>query len=137
MIKRLSCSISQESYIIWSSLVIHKCKRMIFPGGFFFHFFKVLIFQVVRGVKGQKLIKNYKIKHGSDASGHAPLCLEIITYIFYKWTIFCDKQLSLYSFHGEEINGNTATFIYESLYVLQNVKTVSVNILRCLNFYCC
>ena len=32
-----------------------------------------------------------------------------------------------YSFHGEEINDNAATFIYESLYVLQEVKAVSFN----------
>ena len=30
-----------------------------------------------------------------NASGHVPLCANIITYIFYKKTIFCDKRLSL------------------------------------------
>ena len=35
------------------------------------------------------------VKWVSDASGHAPLCTEMITYIFYKKTIFCDKQQSL------------------------------------------
>ena len=34
-------------------------------------------------------------KDRSDASGHAPLCAKIITYISYKKTIFCEKQLSL------------------------------------------
>ena len=29
--------------------------KMIIPPGFFFHFFKILIFQVVRGIKGQKI----------------------------------------------------------------------------------
>ena len=50
----LLCSISQESYIIWFSFVVLMFK-MIIPPGFFFHFFKILIFQVVRGVKGQKI----------------------------------------------------------------------------------
>ena len=36
-----------------------------------------------------------------------------------KSSLFC------YSFHSEEINDNPATFIYESLHVLQKVKTVS------------
>ena len=60
---RLLCSISQEPYIIWLSSVVHKFK-MISPGVFFFcfcffvffvffsHFFKILIFWVVRRVKG-------------------------------------------------------------------------------------
>ena len=49
----LSGSISQELYIIWSSLMVHLCKMKVSPG-LFFHFFKILIFQVARGVKGQK-----------------------------------------------------------------------------------
>ena len=40
-----------------------------------------------------------------------------------------------YSFQGKEVNYNAATFIYESLYVLQNVKTVSLN--PSLLFHCC
>ena len=32
-----------------------------------------------------------------------------------------------YSFNDEEINDNGATFIYESLYILQKVKIVSFN----------
>ena len=55
----LSCSISQETYIIWSSFVICKCKMIIFSG-FFFYFFKILIFQVVRKVKGEKMTQNDK-----------------------------------------------------------------------------
>ena len=47
----LSRSISQEPYIIWSSFVVHKCKMIISQG--FFLFFKILIFRVVRKVKGQ------------------------------------------------------------------------------------
>lgn len=39
-----------------------------------------------------------------------------------KSSLFC------YSFHSEEINDNPATFIYESLHVLQSVKTVSFNL---------
>ena len=47
----LLLSISQEPYIIWLSLMVQICK-MICPGVFFN--FKILIFQVVRGLKEQK-----------------------------------------------------------------------------------
>ena len=49
---------SQESYIIWLSFVVHLCEIMIFPG--IFSFFKILIFCVVRGVKGEKMVQNEK-----------------------------------------------------------------------------
>ena len=77
-----SRSVSQDSYIIWLSFMVHMCKVVISPGLFFifsnfwffiwlsfmvhmckngniskclFHFFKILIFWVVRGVKVQKI----------------------------------------------------------------------------------
>ena len=40
--------------------VVHKCKMIISPGVFFFYFFKILIFWVVRRVKGQKMAQNNK-----------------------------------------------------------------------------
>ena len=52
-------SISQESYIIWLSFIVHICK-MIISSGVFFHFSKILIFWVHRGVKGQKMVQNDK-----------------------------------------------------------------------------
>ena len=55
-----SLSISQESYIMWSSLVVHKCK-MIFSG--VFHFAKILIFGVIKRVKVQKMAQNVKLLH--------------------------------------------------------------------------
>ena len=48
-----SCFISQEPYIIWMSFMVHLCKMIISPGVFFI-FFKIMIFLVVRWVKGQK-----------------------------------------------------------------------------------
>ena len=50
-------SISQEPYIIWLSFMVQMCK-MIFPGVFFN--FKILIFWVFRGLKGQKVAQNDK-----------------------------------------------------------------------------
>ena len=47
----LSRSISQEPYIIWLSFMVQMCK-MISPGVFFN--VKILIFQFVKGLKGQK-----------------------------------------------------------------------------------
>ena len=50
---------SQEPYIIWLWFMVHICKMVISPGAFFI-FFKILIFHVVRGVKGQKMVQNDK-----------------------------------------------------------------------------
>ena len=55
----LSCSISQDSYIIWFSFMVLMFK-MIRPPGVFFHIFKILIFWVVMGVKGQRIARNGK-----------------------------------------------------------------------------
>ena len=55
----LSHSISEEPYIIWLSFMVHMCKMVISPG-VFFHFYKIFIFQIVRGVKGQNLVQNNK-----------------------------------------------------------------------------
>ena len=49
----LSHSISQEPCIIWLSFMVHMCKGIIYPGGFFI-FFKILIFQVVWAYKSAK-----------------------------------------------------------------------------------
>ena len=46
------CSISQKPYIIWLSFMVHKLKMII--SQLFFQFFKILIFQVVRGCKSAK-----------------------------------------------------------------------------------
>ena len=52
----LLCSISQEPSIIWLSFVVQMCKIIISPGAFFN--VKILIFQVVKGLKGQKMSQN-------------------------------------------------------------------------------
>ena len=56
----LSCLISQERYIIWSSFVVHNCK-MIITSGVFFIFSKVWFLGLLVGSKGKrwsKMIKN-------------------------------------------------------------------------------
>ena len=53
-------TISQERFIIWLSFMVQICKMVIYSGVFFcfffsiFQFFKILIFWVVREIKGQK-----------------------------------------------------------------------------------
>ena len=42
---KCSHCISQELYVIWLWFLVHMCKMMISPA-IFFHFFKILIFQV-------------------------------------------------------------------------------------------
>ena len=54
----LLLSLSQEPYIIWLSFMVQMCQMMIFPGVFFN--FKILIFRVVRELKGQKMAQNDK-----------------------------------------------------------------------------
>ena len=54
----LSHTMSQEPYIIWLSFMVQMCKMIISPGVFFN--FKILIFQVVKGLKGQKMAQNVK-----------------------------------------------------------------------------
>ena len=57
----LSHLISQEAYIIWSSFLVHMCKRII-SQACFVHFFQILIFRVNSGVKGKtwpKMTQNY------------------------------------------------------------------------------
>ena len=43
--------LSQEQYSIWSWFLVNLCKMMISPSIFFFQFFKILIFRVVREIK--------------------------------------------------------------------------------------
>ena len=54
----LLCSISQEPYIMWLLFMVQMCKMIISPSIFFN--FKILIFQVVKGLKRQKLAQNVK-----------------------------------------------------------------------------
>ena len=58
----LSHSISQELCIIRLSFVVHMYKMIISPGVFFI-FFKILIFWVVRRVKGKIWPKMKKTVH--------------------------------------------------------------------------
>ena len=80
--------ISQESYIIWLSSMLHLCEMMISPG-VFFHFFKTLIFQVVRRIKGQKVTQNDKKLYLSCLISQAPYIL---------WSLFmvnlCNRIIS-------------------------------------------
>ena len=59
--KKLSplCSISQKPYIVWLLFMVHIFKMVISPGVLFL-LFKILIFWVIRGVKGQKMTQNDK-----------------------------------------------------------------------------
>ena len=44
----------------YNHYVGRKCKMMVSPDGFFFHFFIILIFWVISWVKGQKLVQSDK-----------------------------------------------------------------------------
>ena len=51
--------VSQEAYIIFSWFLVHMCK-IVTSSGAFFHYFNIFIFQVVRGLEGQKWLKMTK-----------------------------------------------------------------------------
>ena len=51
--------ISQEPYIIWFSFLVHSLVWNNISR-FFFQLFTILVFQVVKGVKGQKTLENDK-----------------------------------------------------------------------------
>ena len=74
-------TISQEQYIIWSWFLVNLCKMMISPGTCFI--FKILVFQAVRGTKGQKMAQNDKnsVCHTSYLRNHN--CL--LWYTCVKW----------------------------------------------------
>ena len=55
----LSCLIFQKPDIIWSSFMVHMCKRII-SAGFLYIFLQMLIFGISSGVKGQKMTQNDK-----------------------------------------------------------------------------
>ena len=57
---RLSCTISQEPYIIKLKFLVHLCKMMIPPGVFFL--IQIFISRDVRAVKGQKIVQNEKLQ---------------------------------------------------------------------------
>ena len=78
-------SISQEAYIIWLWFLVDKWKMMTDT---FFRFFKILIVQVVRGVKVQKMAQNDK-----------KLCLTLnvrnCTYMIVVFGTMCKMMISL------------------------------------------
>ena len=51
-------SISQEPYITWLSFMVQMCEMITSPNVFFN--LKILIFRVVRGLKGQNRVQNDK-----------------------------------------------------------------------------
>ena len=58
------------------------CKMMISPGVFFFfHFFKILVFWVIREVKGQNMVQNEK----KDSVCHTPYLWNHTSYNFHLW----------------------------------------------------
>ena len=85
----LSSFMYQEPYLIWLLFVVHKCKMMI-SLGVFFHFFKILIFQVVRRVEDQKMAQNVK---------KLSVCISQEPY--YIWYLFrmrlCKKIIYIFS----------------------------------------
>ena len=67
-----SHSIFQEQpNIIWLSFMVHLCKNGDISKAFF-HFFKILVFQIVKGVKGWKMVQNDKMFSPSRSISQEP-----------------------------------------------------------------
>ena len=73
---------------MWLSFMVHLCK-MIISSGFFFHFRKILIFWVVRGVKGQKKVQNEKTFCPSCSISYEPYII---------WLSFMETMCEMYIF---------------------------------------
>ena len=84
----LSHSKSQEAYIIWSWILVHK-NKMTFPDTFFF---LILISRVVREVKVQKMAQNDKkfLCVSLCISETIPHLILVFWYACVKW--WCLKQ---------------------------------------------
>ena len=90
----LSHCISQEARITRLWFLVHMCKMMTSPD-FFFHFFKILIFWIVRGIKGQKWPK--MTKNDVHLSMYTPQEL----YVIWLWFLvhMCKIMISPTSFY--------------------------------------
>ena len=75
----LLCLISQESYMIWSSFIVHLCNA---KGEGFFTFFQIFLIGVNSGVKCKKWPKMTKSLSHSVFQG---------TYIMWSWILVCVK----------------------------------------------
>ena len=78
--------ISQESYTIWFPFMVHFCEMVISPGCFF-HFFKILIFWVV---KGQEMVQNDKKLCLPCSISQEPyiICFSFMVHMCKIWAIF-------------------------------------------------
>ena len=68
--------VSQDPYMVWLSFMLHLCKMIISPGSFSI-FFKILIFWVARGVKGQKAVRNDKKFCPLDSISQEPYMIRL------------------------------------------------------------
>ena len=95
-----SCFISQKLYMIWLSFMIHMCQ-MIVSLGIFFQFFKIFIFQVV---KGGKRTKNGQKWPEMWLSFMVRICKMIISlvvlFVFPKFQFYCPEDKKFYLVHS-------------------------------------
>ena len=77
-----SNSVSQELYLLWLWLLVQMCKRTISPGIFFFHFFKILIFQVFQSSSINAKRKFWGVPHLLHMCAIFCLRLGIHNYIY-------------------------------------------------------
>ena len=83
-------SIFQEPY---ESFMVQMCKMIIYPGVFFFFNVRILSFQVVKGLKGQKMTKNDK----SYCLSHLTF-QDHVLYDLHLWHTCMYKRISFFSF---------------------------------------
>ena len=81
----------QESCIVLFSFMVCMCKGKI-SSGIFVIFFKILIFGIIRWIKGQKMTKNDKNFCQSHSVSQEPYIIFIWLWFWYTWIKWCLQQ---------------------------------------------
>ena len=92
-----SRSISQESYIMWLSFMVHTCKVIIYPLVVFLFFFKILFFWVVSGVKVQKMVQNDKKFNVSVLVSQEPYIIWLLFMLHLSKMIISSRGFFIFS----------------------------------------
>ena len=136
--------ISQEAYIIWLWFLVQICKMMTSLDAFFI-FFKVLVFQFVRGCEGKKWHKMKKLLSLSfHITGTVPHMIFVLVHMckmtisrtcFFNFPKFWFFRVFFFG-GGGGVKGQKMTQNYQfksvTLYILRTVD----NIIRLLVYRC-
>ena len=118
--------IFQESYIMWSSLMVQMCKRVIYPG-IFLIFSKLWFFGIIREgggrVKGQKMVQNDKIV---SLTGHVHSCqLDLSPIVDFIWAEY-GKDIFFFSENSKKIKITRQNYDFVNFYPVIVLNTMKI-----------